>query len=50
MSKVQGDSPVRTKPFPKWPVFGELEEKLLLEVLHSGKWGGVERDKLQQLE
>lgn len=23
---------------PKWPVFGETEEKALLETLHSGEW------------
>lgn len=52
MSKlaVEGGTPVRTKPFPAWPVFGELEERLLLEVLHSGKWGGTGRIKLPELE
>jgi dTDP-4-amino-4,6-dideoxygalactose transaminase len=52
MSKlaIDGGSPVRTKPFPAWPVYGELEEKLLLEVLHSGKWGGTGRIKLEEME
>ena len=35
---LHGGSPVRTKPFPDWPVFDEREEKALLGVLHSGKW------------
>jgi dTDP-4-amino-4,6-dideoxygalactose transaminase len=47
---VDGGTPVRTKPFPQWPVYGEAEERLLLEVLHSGKWGGVGRVKLEELE
>lgn len=47
---IQGGTPVRTKPFPTWPVYGEEEERLLLEVLHSGKWGGVGRVKLAELE
>src|SRR5690606_21618337 len=47
---VNGGTPVRTKAFPEWPVFGQEEEKLLLEVLHSGKWGGTGRIKLQELE
>lgn len=47
---IQGGTPVRTKPFPSWPVYGEEEEKLLLEVLHSKKWGGVGRVKLEELE
>ena len=33
---VDGGQPVRTAPFPAWPVFDQREERLLLEVLHSG--------------
>lgn len=47
---IDGGTPVRTKPFPDWPIYGELEEKLLLEVLHSGKWGGTGRIKLPEAE
>jgi dTDP-4-amino-4,6-dideoxygalactose transaminase len=47
---INGGKPVRTKPFPEWPIYGEIEERLLLEVLHSGKWGGTGRIKLPQLE
>jgi dTDP-4-amino-4,6-dideoxygalactose transaminase len=36
---VDGGQPVRTVPFPSWPVWGEREEELLLKVLHSGNWG-----------
>ena len=36
---IHGGTPVRTEPFPRWPVWGEEEEKALLEVLHSGQWG-----------
>ncbi|WP_135556876.1 DegT/DnrJ/EryC1/StrS family aminotransferase [Paenibacillus cymbidii] len=46
----RGGAPVRTAPFPAWPVFGELEERLVLEALRSGKWGGVGRDKLVEVE
>jgi dTDP-4-amino-4,6-dideoxygalactose transaminase len=35
---LYGGTPVRTKPFPHWPVFDEAEEKALLEVLRSGQW------------
>lgn len=34
-----GGRPVRTAPFPKWPVFDEREEQNLLDVLRSGEWG-----------
>lgn len=33
-----GGTPVRKGGWPGWPVRGELEDKALLEVLHSGKW------------
>lgn len=46
----EGGVPVRTKPFPDWPVFGELEERLVLEAVRSGNWGGVEPDKIRQFE
>ena len=36
---IKGGKPIRTKPFHKWPIYGEEEEKALLEVLRSGLWG-----------
>ena len=33
-----GGAPVRTKPFPAWPVIGKQERKNLLSVFDSGKW------------
>ena len=36
---VDGGTPVRTAPFPKWPVYDEREERALLETLRSGRWG-----------
>lgn len=47
---IEGGAPVRTKAFPQWPIHGEIEERLLLEVLHSGKWGGIGRVKLPEFE
>lgn len=35
---ILGGSPVRVDPFPKWPVFGNREEELLLKALRSGDW------------
>jgi dTDP-4-amino-4,6-dideoxygalactose transaminase len=35
---VLGGAPVRTEPFPSWPVADDLEDQALLKVLHSGKW------------
>ncbi len=34
-----GGPPVRSRPFPKWPVSDDSDEKAVLQVLRSGKWG-----------
>lgn len=48
---ITGGTPVRTAPFPSWPIVGEEEERLILEVVRSGKWGGSgTRIKLVELE
>ncbi len=36
---IRGGIPVRTRPFPSWPQWGDEEERNLLEVLRSGVWG-----------
>jgi dTDP-4-amino-4,6-dideoxygalactose transaminase len=36
---IHGGTPVRTKPFPGWPVWDETDEKALIEVLRAGVWG-----------
>ena len=35
---ILGGKPVRTKPFPAWPVVMENDEKGWMEVLHSKEW------------
>lgn len=35
---ILGGSPIRTAPWPKWPIFDQTEEQNLLQVLHSGNW------------
>ena len=37
---LRGGSPVRIKPFSRWPVWGDPERRALEEVLESGNWGG----------
>jgi len=36
---VSGGKPVRTDPFPAWPVWDEREIHAAREVIESGKWG-----------
>lgn len=47
---IDGGLPVRTEPFPPWPVFNGQEERLLLEVLHSGAWGATLGEKVTTFE
>ncbi len=46
---IAGGTPIRTKPFARWPVSGESEKAALLEVLESGVWGGYS-PKLREFE
>lgn len=45
-----GGKPTRTRPFPAWPVFGPPEEKRLLRVLRSGKWGRLDGTEVAEFE
>ena len=42
--------PIRTRPFPSWPIFGKPEEKRLLRVLRSGKWGRLHGAEVAEFE
>ncbi|GAB4478913.1 MAG: hypothetical protein Kow00124_23910 [Anaerolineae bacterium] len=35
-----GGEPVRTEPYPHWPVFDERDIEAVTAVLTSGRWGG----------
>lgn len=45
-----GGAPVRTQPFPAWPVHDAREESLLLDTLRTGKWWRYAGDKVKQFE
>ncbi len=45
-----GGKPIRTRSFPSWPVWGQTEEKRLLRVLHSGKWGRLNGPEVAEFE
>ncbi len=45
-----GGTPVRTRPFTAWPVFGKPEEKRLLRTLRSGKWGRLNGPEVAEFE
>ncbi len=35
-----GGKPVRTAPYPSWPIYHPADIKILEETLKSGRWGG----------
>ena len=45
-----GGSPIRTRPFPSWPIFGKTEEDRLLRTLHSGEWGRLDGRQVEEFE
>jgi len=45
-----GGTPIRTRPFPAWPVFGAEEEHRLLRVLRSGHWGRLDGSEVSEFE
>lgn len=45
-----GGAPVRTRPFPTWPIYGEAEEARLLRTLRSGKWGRLQGSEVEGFE
>lgn len=43
-------SPVRTRPFPSWPVAGDDEVARVTEVIRSGKWGSAQGTVVTEFE
>ena len=37
---VFGGTPVRTMPYPSWPVFDERDEEAVVQTVRTGRWGG----------
>lgn len=47
---LHGGAPVRTRPFPAWPVFDASDEARLLGALRSGRWGRLAGDQVAEFE
>ncbi len=47
---IDGGAPVRSKPWPAWPVHGAPEEQALLRTLHSGQWGKIDGTEVKAFE
>lgn len=44
---LHGGAPVRTAPWPTWPIWDSTEEDALLGVLRSGRWGCLMGDQVK---
>ncbi len=47
---VNGATPVRTIPFPTWPVYTEEDAQAVSDTILSGKWGSSKGDRVHTLE
>lgn len=47
---IDGGRPVRTAPFPAWPVWGEQERAAVVAALDSGHWGELSGNRVQEFE
>jgi len=45
-----GEKPVRTEPFPSWPVIGDNEEKTWMEVLRGKRWNRLDGTYVARFE
>ena len=47
---LDGGAPVRTAPFPTWPVSGAEEVDAIIDVLRSGAWGSGRGTRVAEFE
>jgi dTDP-4-amino-4,6-dideoxygalactose transaminase len=45
-----GGTPIRSRPFTQWPIFGKSDEARLLRALRSGKWGRLHGNEVAEFE
>lgn len=45
-----GGKPVRTRPFPSWPVVAENDERAWMEVLRKGRWCRLDGEYANRFE
>jgi dTDP-4-amino-4,6-dideoxygalactose transaminase len=50
MLALLGGAPTRTRPFTRWPIFGDEEEVRLLRTLRGGNWGRLDGAEVEEFE
>ncbi|MFO0013623.1 MAG: aminotransferase class I/II-fold pyridoxal phosphate-dependent enzyme, partial [Planctomycetota bacterium] len=45
-----GGTPIRSRPFPSWPIFDDADEQRVLATVRSGKWGRLDGEEVAQFE
>src|SRR5215210_3063282 len=50
MLALLGGTPIRTRPFTAWPIFGKPEEERLLRTLRGGQWGKLDGPEVAEFE
>lgn len=45
-----GGTPIRTTPFPSWPIFDTKDEARVLATIRSGKWGRLDGEEVSRFE
>src|SRR5512141_296398 len=45
-----GGTPIRTRPFRSWPIFGKPEGRRLMRALRSGQWGRLQGSEVDEFE
>jgi dTDP-4-amino-4,6-dideoxygalactose transaminase len=47
---LHGGTPVRTRPFPGWPIFDDTDEARVVHALRSGEWGRLQGSEVTSFE
>ncbi len=45
---ITGGEPVRSRPYPGWPIWDQREIDAVTEVIRSGSWGGIPGTKCRE--
>jgi dTDP-4-amino-4,6-dideoxygalactose transaminase len=47
---ILGGTPVRSKPFPSWPMYDDTDVKMYLDAFHDKAWCKLNGDKVTEFE